>query len=93
LVIAFWRSKIALPNWTLSIITVSYASIESNTSPNSEETGPVIPSGSSTHFPVPPDSIKAGLEHINNAQEAMQNGDTEGANNHLEMAKESLSKN
>jgi len=74
-----------------SIIPVSYASIESNTSANSKESGPVIPSGSSTHFPVPPDSIKASLEHINNAQEALQNGDTEGANNHLELAKESLS--
>ncbi|MGH9986545.1 MAG: hypothetical protein ACRD8W_21595 [Nitrososphaeraceae archaeon] len=30
------------------------------------------------------------IGHINEAQAALQNGDTEGANNHLELAKQSL---
>jgi hypothetical protein len=33
------------------------------------------------------------IEHINQAQTALQNGDTEGANNHLELAKQSLQSN
>ncbi|MGH9988076.1 MAG: hypothetical protein ACRD8W_29410 [Nitrososphaeraceae archaeon] len=36
---------------------------------------------------------KQAVEHINSAQEALQNGDTEGANNHLELAKQSLQSN
>lgn len=32
------------------------------------------------------------VEHINQAQAALQNGDTQGANNHLELAKQSLGK-
>ena len=32
-------------------------------------------------------------EHINQAQAALQNGDIEGANNHLELAKQSLQGN
>lgn len=33
------------------------------------------------------------INHINEAQEALQNGDTETANNHLELAKQSLQGN
>jgi hypothetical protein len=33
------------------------------------------------------------IEHINQAQAALQNGDIEGANNHLELAKQSLQGN
>lgn len=33
------------------------------------------------------------IGHINEAQSAMQNGDTEAANNHLELAKQSLQGN
>lgn len=50
----------------------------------------ILPSGSSGHFPVNPNST---IVHINEAQSALQNGDTESANNHLELAKQSLQGN
>ena len=68
-----------------SVMTASKASIENNSNVSN---GFNIPSGSSTHFPV-----GSAIEHINNAQSALQNGDTEGANNHLELAKQSLQGN
>lgn len=36
------------------------------------------------------DTVNTGVEHINQAQAALQNGDIEGANKHLELAKQSL---
>ena len=68
-----------------SVMTVSKASIENNSDVSSN--GFILPSGSSTHFPV-----GSAIEHINQAQAALQNGDTETANNHLELAKQSLGK-
>ena len=39
------------------------------------------------------DIEQQAVEHINQAQAALQNGDIEGANNHLELAKQSLQGN
>jgi hypothetical protein len=55
----------------------------------------MIPSQTMTsyagHFNIPP--YGDAIEHINQAQTALHNGDTEGANNHLELAKKSLGNN
>ncbi len=75
---------------TPSVMIAANASIEQN-STSADSSG--IPNGSSSHFPIPPDTIEAALGHINNAQTALQNGDTEGANNHLDLAKQSLEVN
>lgn len=84
LVIGIFAAVMVIP----SVMTVSMASIENNS--NVSSNGFNIPSGSSTHFPIPPDNFNAGLEHINQAQAALQDGDIEGAQNHLELAKESF---
>ena len=36
------------------------------------------------------DSNQQAIDHINQAQSAMQNGDTEGAQGHLDLAKQAL---
>jgi hypothetical protein len=41
--------------------------------------GGFISSGDPSHF-------SAGMEHINQAQAALENGDTEGAQNHLKLS-------
>ncbi|MGH9987163.1 MAG: hypothetical protein ACRD8W_24720 [Nitrososphaeraceae archaeon] len=72
---------------TSSVMTAANASIENNTSdPNSNGTndpGVIEPGQAYIIF-------DQATRHINEAQAAMQNGDTEGANNHLELAKQSL---
>ncbi|MGH9988075.1 MAG: hypothetical protein ACRD8W_29405 [Nitrososphaeraceae archaeon] len=73
-------------------IMVSDATIEQN-STSANLSGFILPSGQSSHFLIPPDDVNAALKHINNAQTALQNGDTEGANNHLELAKQSINPN
>lgn len=40
--------------------------------------------------PIDHPSFFQGIEHINQAQAALQNGDIEGAQRHLDLAKESL---
>ncbi len=65
-------------------MTISFASIQNDSSTDSTN-DTILPNGSSTHFPIGPT-----LDHINQAQAALQNGDTEGANNHLELAKQTL---
>ncbi|MGH9986546.1 MAG: hypothetical protein ACRD8W_21600 [Nitrososphaeraceae archaeon] len=66
----------------LAIVTVPLVMTTANAS--------ILPRGSSGHFPVNPNST---IVHINEAQSALQNGDTESANNHLELAKQSLQGN
>ena len=68
----------------LSILTSPLVMTEANASTqgNSSNPGQVEPG--------PAYIIFDAVNHINKGQEALQNGDTEGANNHLELAKESL---
>lgn len=69
----------------LSQTMVSNASIQNDSSVSNENS-------LGTPY-IPGEFYDATLEHINNAQAALQNGDTESANNHLELAKQSLQGN
>jgi hypothetical protein len=43
-----------------------------------------------TPVPNTSNSNQQAIDHINQAQSALQNGDTEGANGHLDLAKQAL---
>ncbi|MGH9988482.1 MAG: hypothetical protein ACRD8W_31490, partial [Nitrososphaeraceae archaeon] len=67
------------------------ASIENNSSGSNESSpGRAVPDEQGFIGSGDPNHFNAGLEHINQAQSALQNGDTEGAINHLELAKQSF---
>lgn len=66
----------------LSILTVPSVMTEANASLQNNDTGP-------SNF-GPCLGCVGAIEHINNAQSALQNGDIEGANNHLELAKDDI---
>lgn len=66
----------------ISLVTsLSFASPQGNNSDPGQ--GIIVPNYSGPDIPVV-------FDHITRAQESLQNGDTEGANNHLELAKQSL---
>lgn len=50
----------------------------------------LIEANASPNGPVQIGPYYEAVGHINQAQSALQNGDTEGANNHLELAKQGL---
>lgn len=76
------KSMVSLKSWnilvifgtTVGLLTLAY---------------PQMVSATGTGEVYPPSNDEA-INHINEAQSAMQNGDTEGAQRHLDLAKQAL---
>lgn len=71
----------------LAIMTASLVMTTVNTTPQGNTSDPgqgiIVPNDTGRDIPVV-------VDHITRAQASLQNGDIEGANNHLELAKQSL---
>jgi hypothetical protein len=72
----------------LTVFAIPYQTLPSNASIENNSSG-FDETSIGTPY-IPGEFYDVTLGHINSAQQALQNGDTEGANNHLELAKQSL---